>query len=531
MLETVRAAWMRLSMRQRIALGVIGGLTVLALGAVGTWSSRPSYSVLYSGLSAEDAAGVVEELRTAKTPYRLGAGGGRIEVPTTALYETRLSLAAKGMPSRNSVGFELFDRSSLPGTDFSNAVNLQRALQGELARTICSLSEVRSARVHLSMPRESLYEEPTSPSASVMLDLGSAGSLKPEQVRGIVYMVASAVQSLRPSDVTVVDSAGTVLSGAGSGLDLSDTVFSTSKAYSDALTARLQTMLDAMFGAHRTIVRAQAELNLDAEDTSEERMEPAGPNQAGAVAKEHASQETYSGGASSAGGASGVPARVLGGGAAASGESSGAYQSKEETREYEFSKKTTQRRGRPGRVTRLTVAAVVDESLAAAGVDKVREVLQAAAGVDLGRGDSIVVRPMKLKSAEDADKEDKELAVAQASQHRQALLEGMMRWGLPAMIVLVLAGVLIRTAGELRRVAIPQEAAFEAPGDEDDAGSQSHEDMAARLAAATDDGASAEDLLAAQAQQVVEELQRIAREQPDLLAEELRALVSGPEAL
>lgn len=533
MLETLRAAWQRLSMRQRIALSAISGLCVLALGAVGMWSSRPAYSVLYSGLSAEDASAVVEELRAQKTPYRLGAGGGRIEVPTTALYETRLTLASKGLPSRNNLGFELFDRSSLPGTDFSNAVNLQRALQGELARTICSLSQVRSARVHLSMPRETLYEAPTPPSASVMLDLGTAGSLKPEQVRGIVYLVASAVQNLRPADVTVVDSAGNILSGAGSGLDLSDTVFSTSKAYSEALTSRLQTMLDAMFGAHRTIVRAQAELNLDAEESSEERMEPAGTNQTPAVSKEHSTQETYNGGAASVGGASGVPARILGGGTT-TGESNGAYQSREETREYEFSKKTTTRRGRPGRVTRLTVAAVVDESLAGVGVDKVREVLQAAAGIDPARGDSIVVRPMKLKAAEEADQEEKQLAVAQVSQERRALLESMMRWGLPLTIVLILAAVLVRTAGELRRAMMPSESEHGPQLSDEEpalAETQTHEEMAAHLAAAAEVPETEEYAIGEQARKALEELQRIAREQPDLLAEELRSLVSGPETI
>jgi flagellar M-ring protein FliF len=533
MLETLRAAWERLTIRQRIALSAVTGLCLVALVAVGVWSSRPAYSVLYSGLSAEDASAVVEELRAQKTPYRLAAGGGRIEVPTTALYETRLTLASKGLPSHSSVGFELFDRSSLPGTDFSNTVNLQRALQGELARTICALSEVRSARVHLSMPRENLYEEPTPPSASVLLDLGPTGSLKPEQVRGIVYLVASAVQNLRPADVTVVDSNGNVLSGAGSGLDLSDTVFSTSKAYSEALTNRLQTMLDAMFGVHRTIVRAQAELNLDAEESSEERMEPAGANQSPAISKEHATRETYNGGASSVGGASGVPARVLGGGTT-TGVSNGTYQSTEETREYEFSKKTTTRRGRPGRITRLTVAAVVDESLAQVGVDKVREVLQAAAGIDPARGDSIVVRPMKLKSAEEADKEEKELAVAQVAQERQALLERMMRWGLPFTIVLILAGVLVRTVSELRHALVPAEAEYTEQLSEqqpDSAEAQAHEEMAAHLAAAADIPTTAEDAVSEQARQAVEELQRLAREQPDLLAEQLRSLVSGPETI
>ena len=531
MLEQLRAAWEKLEPRQRVTLSVTVVGTLIGLALVGFWSSRPTYSVLYSGLAPEDAAAVVEELRSTKVPYRLAGSGGRIEVPTPALYETRLSLAAKGMPSRSTIGFELFDRSTLPGTDFSNAVNLQRALQGELSRTISSLTEVKSARMHLSMPRESLYAEATPPTASVLLDLGAKGSLHKEQVRGIAYLVASAVQNLTFKNVTVVDTLGNVLHGGGSGgPDFGDSTLATAKAFSEALTARLQTMLDAMFGPYKTIVRAQAELDMDAEESSEERVDPVSEDPTSAVSREHTAEETYSGGGATGGGVSGVPANIMGRAGTASTEQQGSYKSEEQTREYQFSKKTTHKKRQPGRVTRLTVAAVVDESIAAEGIQRVKEVLEAAAGVDPTRGDSIVVRPMKLNAAELAEEEDKLAGAAQAAQQRQAVIEMLLQRGLPAVIVVVLLAIMVRTASELRR------AASEAPRDEGEAvGGAGGPALATAQAPPAEAEEASEataefDALKREEEELAAELQRIAQEQPDVLAEELRNLVNTQES-
>ncbi len=525
MLEQARAAWQNLPPRQRAILGLAAIIGLAGLAAVGYWSAQPTYSVLYGGLAPEDAAAVVQELRTQKTPYRIGAAGNTIEVPQGALYETRLSLAGKGMPTRNGMGFELFDRSVIPGTDFSNTVNLQRALQGELARTICSLSQVKSARVHLALPHESLFSDPSPPTASVLLDLGGAGSLAPSQVRGISYLVASAVSKLTPQNVTIVDTQGNVLKGVGSaGGDLDDTALATAKQYSEALSARLQTMLDAVFGAHRTIVKAQAELDLDSEETNEETLQPAAPAGQKAVAHEHTTQETYTG----VGGAAGaLPGGLLGGARAVAPEGGGNYKNTEETREYEFSKKTTRKQVRPGRVRRLAVAAVVDPEVAAAGVDRVQQVLAAAAGIDLQRGDTIVVQPMKLKAAELADTEAKELAVSQVAERRQRLVEVLVQKGLPFVVALVLLAALVRTAGEFRRAASfvrPAGSAAE-PGV-----SPASPAPGSGLAAAVREVPRIPPTAEQQEEEaLVEELRRLAREQPDALAEELRMLVSGPD--
>lgn len=533
MLEQLRAAWDNLEPRQRVGLGIALVCTLLGLAVVGFWSSRPGYSALYTGLAQEDAADVVEELRGEKVPFRLSARGDAILVPTTALHETRLKMAGKGMPRGNSVGFEVFDRSGLPGTDFSNNVNLQRALQGELERTISSLEQIASARVHLSMPRETLYGEQARPGASVLLSLGPSGDLERSQVRGIAYLVASAVDDLDINNVTVVDTSGRVLhGGTDDGLALSETTLDTAKAHSDALTRRLQTMLDGMFGPRMTIVRAQADLDLDTEETSEEKVEPLGSTPQQAIVREHTAQEQYSGGDVSGGGAGGIPSALTGSTGGGTAEGNGNYTSSEETREYEFSKTTRHRKRSPGRITRLSVAAVVDDSLPVTAVERARDVLSAAAGVDVERGDSIVVQRLKLKSAELAEKDLKDMAGEQTARKQQETLSLLMRHGLPAVLALILVAVAIRATGELRR------SGAQAPS-EDEAGMY-EAPYAVREPMFQAAGPSPSDQIVAESpplviplredQRLAEEIQRMARERPDALAEELRRMVAGGDA-
>jgi len=354
-------------------------------------------------------------------------------------------------------------------------------------------------------------------------------------VRGIAHLVSSAVEKLAPENVTICDTFGNVLYGSGGGPDGPDSTFNTAKAYSEAMTRRLQSMLDAMFGMHNTIVRAQIDVNMDAEETNEEQMEPVAQGPEAMVSREHTSEETYNNGGAGRGATAGVPANVVGTAARAAGEDgNGAYQSKEQTREYEFSKRVVHRKNKPGKVTRVSVAAVVDEALAAQGIDRVRDVLQAAAGIDLTRGDSIVVRPMKLRSAELAQEEEKSAKLAQVAQQRQDTVNNILRKGMPIVVAIILLAVLLRTAGEMRRGQRAQQ--------QQEPAAQGWDESEMMMAdASMGDGTEqeyAEDydggpFMVSQDERdeemLVEELRRIAREQPEVLAEELRNLVNGAD--
>ena len=177
------------------------------------WVQRPQYQTLFTKLDANDAGGVVEYLKGAKIPYRIGEDGSTIEVSKANLYEARMALAARGLPQGGSIGFEIFDKQTLGMTDFVQRLDFQRALQGELARTIMGLSAVEAARVHLALPERSLFvSEDRKPSASVVLKLRPGRSLTPEQVSGVANLVAASVERLTPSEVTSVDVSGQVLS-------------------------------------------------------------------------------------------------------------------------------------------------------------------------------------------------------------------------------------------------------------------------------------------------------------------------------
>src|SRR5512147_170529 len=213
LLAQLRDFFMALSPARRMTFAALTAAIVIGTGALAYWVQQPQYRVLYSGLGASDAGAVIEYLKAEKIPYRVSDNGGNIEVAAGRIYETRMALAGRGIPQGGGVGFEIFDKQTLGMTDFVQRLNYQRALQGELARSIAELDTVESARVHLAMPERSLFvSEERRPSASVVLKLKPGRSLAPEQIAGVVHLVAASVEGLRPADVTVVDVNGQVLS-------------------------------------------------------------------------------------------------------------------------------------------------------------------------------------------------------------------------------------------------------------------------------------------------------------------------------
>ncbi len=202
-----------LSGTQRLIVPTVVAALLLALGFLLFMQGQEDYGVLFSNLSQEDAGGIVSKLKGKKVSYRLEANGTTILVSKSEMYELRLVLASEGMPKGGGVGFEIFDRQELGVTDFVQRLNYQRALQGELARTIAGMPEVLEARVHIVAPKESLFiEDQKETTASVALKLRPGRTLSPGQVESIVNLVASSVAGLHPTQVTVVDLRGRILS-------------------------------------------------------------------------------------------------------------------------------------------------------------------------------------------------------------------------------------------------------------------------------------------------------------------------------
>lgn len=455
MLEQLKRSWEALDRRRQTTLVLSALVMVGGMIAVGTWATRPSWAVLYSDLSPADAQAVVEQLQEQGVPYRLAAGGTTVQVSQERLYELRIALAGEGLPASSPVGFELFDRTSLSTSDLQNNVNLQRALQGELERSITTLEEITSARVHLALPPERLFSEETQPpSASVVVGLRS-GQLRTAQVSAIAQLVASAVPGLEPQAVTVVDTTGRVLSGGWdqSGGLLTMAQIEATRACEERLRAHLQSMLDSVLGAHKSVVRVQATLDFQSQELTRETLDPSdGP---GVLRREETTEERYSGAAApgEVGGAAGLTGST---GLASPGER-GDYEHRRQTREYEHARAREHTMTPPGRLQRLTVAVVIDESLGSAAARQVEDLVATAAGIDPDRGDVVTVQTMKIEAIKVAEEEARLAAVDQAQRERARTWQRAVRYGVLLLTFAMAAAGMMLFVRQLRSLQVPSE--------------------------------------------------------------------------
>src|SRR3989475_4998803 len=263
---------------RRLVLATTAVGSLVAVLALAWWVQRPLYRPLFTNLAGQDASAIVEALRAEKAPFWLEDGGRAILVPAERLYELRLTLASRGLPEGGGVGFELFDRQTLGQTDFLQRSNYQRALQGELARTISGLGGVESARVHLALPERSLFVgEGRRPSASVVVKLAPGHALSAAQIDGIVPLGAASVEGLAADGVTVVDEGGRMLTtdrrggetvGAWSGaLEMQASI-------ERQLAERVESMLAAVVGRDKAVARVAATLEAASVERTEETYDP-----------------------------------------------------------------------------------------------------------------------------------------------------------------------------------------------------------------------------------------------------------------
>ena len=448
--------------RKRTSLtGIVLGLVALALG-LAWWAGRPDYRVLFSGLEAKDVAQVSQELGAAGIPFEPTADGSGVEVPADMLDKARMEVAAKGMPQTGRLGFELFDKPNWVGSEFDERVNYQRALEGELEHTIGTLGAVRSARVHLVLPQESLFAaEAKAAKASVVLKLKRA-TLGPEQADSIRSLVAGAVENLQPEQVTLVDADGRVNLQAKSGGNASDE--------EQAMESRLIAMLEPLTGAGNV----RATVNVSYEGGSEERTDEV-YDPAGSTPLSTSRTEQTSGAGTRAQGvpgtASNSPAAQPGGAVAGSAEAAapgtppllekaplpvypqlggGAQTKKEESGTFAVTKHTSHTAEGPGRVRRVTAAVVVNDRELSEGAGKAEHTVwkprtaeemrrleglaKAAVGFDEKRGDAVVMENVGFSGNVPAAKPG---AAAQVVEGAKSLLNAQ-----PGLLKMAVAGVL-----------------------------------------------------------------------------------------
>ncbi|HKT93557.1 MAG TPA: flagellar basal-body MS-ring/collar protein FliF, partial [Paraburkholderia sp.] len=377
-------------------------------------SRAPDYKVLYSNLSDRDGGAIITALQAANVPYKFSDAGGAILVPAEQVNEMRLRLASQGLPKNGSVGFELMDNQKFGISQFAEQVNYQRALEGELEQTIQSIASVKSARVHLAIPKPSVFvREREAPSASVLVNLFPGRILDDGQVAAITHMVASAVPDLPVRNVTVVDQDGNLLTQSATGVGLDASQLKYVRQVEHDTQARIDAILAPLFGAGNARSQVSADLDFSKLEQTSEAYGPNANPQAAAIRSQQQNVSTEM----QQSGAGGVPGALtnqppqpasapINAPAGANGASAPVPVSdhRDTTTNYELDKTVRHYQQAPGDVKRLSVAVIVNyqqkvdakghatmQPLDAQKLAQVDQLVKDAMGYDAKRGDSVNV--------------------------------------------------------------------------------------------------------------------------------------------
>ncbi len=367
-----------------VGLAFCGAIAFIVSNAKGT-----AFETLWSNLDASDGGAIVAELERQSIPYRLEDGGRTIKIPAGEVHRTRLSFAAQGLPSSGVVGFESIGSNSIWATDFERKVQYVRALSGELTRTVKSISGVLDARVHIVLPEPTVFAVQQRPAtAAVLVKVSPMNELNPASVRGIVNLVARSVEGLSPSEVTVMDSQGRLLSDeyeSGGPGSISTVAFELTSNVEKGLEKRLVSLLTPVVGPGNVVCQVKADLNLDQVKTLD-TIYTAEPE--GILRSSQEATEVYQGTEGLPGGQAGgldVPTYATG----QTGEST--FERIESTRNYEVGQKTVETIVTPGAIKSLSVALLVNKELDDEAQTMITESVTAALGLDPLRQDKISV--------------------------------------------------------------------------------------------------------------------------------------------
>jgi flagellar M-ring protein FliF len=387
---------------RKMALAIV---TVLIMASIMTFvyfTNQEDYRVLFSNLSGEDASAIVTKLKEKKIPYQISPSGETISVPAEKVSELRLELAASGLPQGGGIGFEIFDNKSFGATEFEQQINYRRALQGELARTINSLDEVQQCRVHIVIPKESLFiEQQKKPTASVTIKLKNGKKLKESQIEGISHLVASSVEGLNADEVMIVDSQGNILSKIQSG-DSGQTRLSSSQIeyqrnIEKETASKIQTLLESVVGQGKAAVRVTAEVDFRLMEKTEETYDPESP-----VVRSSQKMIDRSTGSSLAAGGSGKT------------QSFGPEKEKtDETLNYEINKTISKTVMPVGEIKKISIAVLVDgiykkddkgnpvyQERPKKELESFEDLVRKSSGFNAQRGDQVAVSSMPFSRTE-----------------------------------------------------------------------------------------------------------------------------------
>jgi flagellar M-ring protein FliF len=374
--------WGSLSQSAKISF-ICGLVFILAFTTfAGFWLLRVDYQVLFSDLKPQDSAVMVAELDRLKTPYRISEGGNAILVDKEIVHATRLKLLGKDLPLHGVVGLELFNNSDFGMTEFAQKINYQRALQGEITRTISSLEEIQDVRVHLALPEEGLFKRATSKAkAAITITLKPGYTLRSEQVTGIQRLVAAAVPGIVAQDVTIVDKKGVALTRPVGAVEQDFNVGSLElkKETEALLSKKVNQILNGAFGENQTSASVDVILNMDQIKVTMDDVlaapTAAGQAPTGVIVKDKESSRDMA-----------APLD-----AAAGGQSAKSGTFLRET-EYQVGRRSEQIVSQPGAIRRISAVAVIHRELNDTQKEQIKSLVSAAVGANLERGDTIIIQ-------------------------------------------------------------------------------------------------------------------------------------------
>ena len=406
------------SVAQRV-IAVIG-VAVIGLGAAGLamWASQPSYTPLFSGLQAADASAIVDQLRTDGVPYQLTDGGGTIMVPQQKVYDERLKAASAGLPTSTTNGYSLLDKMGVTSSEFQQSVTYKRAMEGELANTISAMKGVKTASVRLAIPEDTVFvSEKKDPTASVFVETQAGVTLTADQVQAIVHLTSAAVTGMQPTDVAVVDANGNVLSTVGAGA--TGGADKQANDYEARVKSAVQDMLDKVVGPGNATVAVAADVSNESAQRTEESF--TSPTNAPSLS-ETTQKETYTGtGGNSAAGVLGPDNIAVPNGT----NGNGSFNSESSTKDNAVDKVTEQRTIPAGAINRQTVSVAVNsDAVTNVSANELRNMVNAAAGIDTKRGDSVSVQlvPFSKAGATEAAKAIQEAKDAAAADQLTGII-------------------------------------------------------------------------------------------------------------
>jgi flagellar M-ring protein FliF len=474
-----------LSLMQKITIAIVAVALVAGIYSLVHWQNEQDFKPLFTGVSPEDGAAIIQKLRESGVDYRLPEGGGSVLVPSARLAELRLNMAAAGLPKTGRIGFELFDKTNLGATEFTEHINYRRALEGELERSVMSLDAVEQARVHLTFSKDSVFLEAQQPAkASVLVKVRPGAHLAAPNVNAITHLVASAVEGLAPDAVSVLDMNGNLLShpkaASIDGSESSQGELDYRHQVEADLIAKINGTLEPLLGANKFRAGVSVDCDFSGGEQSEEVFDPARTVMA-------SSQRTED--SAGVAGASGVPGTASTLPRPSSKPGNGAANKVTRMTEniiYQATRTVKKTRLPPGTVRKISLAILVDQDLtwmpdktgfkrvlAPPSPEKlktIRELVAGIAGLNTERGDQLVVETLPFESTLSIDPPEKAKPPTPAKQgpltwppNRNTLLIG----GGAAIALIVLgfvAAMLLR--GKKPKVTVSVDKALPAPADE-----------------------------------------------------------------